>query len=62
MSENQRYCVSRIMHNVGMHVNYIHGLKEEVPFHFEVRLWGQLQRVSQILDTLALKESEREHK
>lgn len=50
------------MYNVGMHVNYIHGLKEEIPFHFEVRLWGQLQRVSQILDTLALKESEREHK
>lgn len=48
------------MRNVRMHINYIHGLKKEIPFHFEVRLWGQLQRLSQTLDTLVLKESDRE--
>lgn len=46
------------MYNVRMHINYIYGLKEDIPFHFEVRLWGQLQRLSQTLDTLVLKESD----
>lgn len=32
----------------------------DIPFHFEVRLWGQLQRLSQTLDTLVLKESDRD--
>lgn len=48
------------MYNVRMHINYIHGLEEEIPFHFEVHLWGPLQRLSQTLDTLVLKESGRD--
>lgn len=58
--ENHRYFVSRIMNIVKMHVNYIHGWKDEIPFHFEVRLWGPLQRLSQTLDTHVLRESDRD--
>lgn len=48
------------LHNVKMRVNYICGWKEEIPFHFEVRLWGPLPRLSQTLDTRVLRESVRD--
>lgn len=43
-----------------MHVNYIYVWKEEIPFHFEDRLWGPLPRLSQTLDTRVLRESVRD--
>lgn len=48
------------LHNVKMHVNYICGWKEEIPFHFEVHLWGPLPRLSHTLDTRVLRESVRD--